>query len=85
MKDKTTVSITGPDGEVLLPPMPVEDFRKAVDDFALEPRDGNIPERVINELCAARTTAKDYAEAYTAAVTGQAEKFKKSSLEGAGV
>lgn len=44
--------------------------------FALEPSDGNIPPRVIDELCAARTTAKDYAEAYTAAVTGQAERYK---------
>ena len=45
-------------------------------DFAVEPSDGNIPERVIDELCAAKTTAKDYAEAYTAAVTGQAERYK---------
>ena len=35
-----------------------------------------IPPRVIDELCAARTTAKDYAEAYTGAVTAQAERYK---------
>ena len=46
------------------------------DDFNLEPSDGNIPERVIDELCAARTTAKDYAEAYNGAVTAQAERYK---------
>jgi hypothetical protein len=46
--------------------------------FALEPSvpDGNTPERVIEELCAARTTARDYAEAYNAAIVGQAEKYK---------
>lgn len=37
---------------------------------------GIVPQRVIDALCDARTTAKDYAEAYNGAIVAQAEKYK---------
>lgn len=45
-------------------------------DFELEPPPvkGEIPERIVNELCACRRTAKDYAQAYSDACKTQAEK-----------
>lgn len=45
-------------------------------DFALEPSDGNIPPRVIDELRGAYAIAKDYAQSYSDAAKAQAEKFK---------
>lgn len=75
MNDRTKVTITSADAKALLAKMSSEDEARAPD-FALEPSDGNIPPRVIDALCAARTTAKDYAEAYSGAVTAQAEKYK---------
>ena len=46
-------------------------------DFALEPSaPGVVPQRVIDELVRARTVAKDHAEAYSGAVTAQAEHYK---------
>lgn len=46
--------------------------------FALEPsaEPGHVPERVIDELRQARTTAKDYAQAFADAVKAQAEKYR---------
>ena len=45
-------------------------------DFALEPSDGNIPERVINELREAYAIAKDHAQSYADAAKARAEKYK---------
>jgi hypothetical protein len=45
-------------------------------DFALEPSDGNIPERVITELRSAYSIAKDYAQSYSDAAKAQAELYK---------
>ena len=51
-------------------------MEKNPDDFALEPSDGNIPPRVIEELRGAYAIAKDYAQSYSDAAKAQAEKFK---------
>lgn len=47
------------------------------DEFQLEPSTpvNEIPQRVIEELRAARRTAKDYAQAFSDACKGQAEKY----------
>ena len=46
--------------------------------FELEPSppDGNIPERVIDELRQAYAIAKDHTQSYSDAAKAQAEKFK---------
>lgn len=46
------------------------------EEFALEPSDGKIPDRVIEELRHAYAIAKDYATAYSEAAKAQAEKHK---------
>ena len=69
MSGARTVSVTGPGGKVIVPETPIEAF-------ALEPSDGNIPPRVIEELRGAYAIAKDYAQSYSDAAKAQAEKFK---------
>lgn len=52
--------------------------RTELGDFKLEPSepDGNIPQRVIDELVESRRIAKDYAQGYADALKAQAEKYK---------
>lgn len=58
----TTISINGSE------PVP----------FNLEPSTtpGEVPQRVIDELCEAKRTAQDYAQAFNDAAKAQAEKYK---------
>jgi hypothetical protein len=55
------------------------------DDFSLEPApsQGEIPQRVIDELVGARRIAKNFVEAFADAVIAQADKYKvnKSALK----
>lgn len=83
---KETIELTTSDGRST-GPVPIDVFKKAVEvvrgkkteapaDFALEPSDGNIPDRVIEELREAYELAKDRAQSYSDAAKAQAEKYK---------
>lgn len=74
MKDRMAVTITSDGAKRILEN--IEAMEKNPEDFALEPSDGNIPPRVIEELRGAYAIAKDYAQSYSDAAKAQAEKFK---------
>ena len=70
----TTINITSEDAKRALANL--EAMQKQDADFALEPSDGNIPERVINELRESYAIAKDHTQSYSDAAKAQAEKYK---------